>query len=388
MNSIKRIPVEKLEVGMYVSDQTEHLTENQMRTKGFIRRPDTLEKLKQKGLQEIHIDVSKGKDSPFAQPLKKAQQALQAKVTLKEEIAKAKKVYDEARGLVGDLLKDVKLGKPINVGPMESLANDINNSVLNNSNALLCLSAIREKDQYLMEHSINVAILMGIFTKFLGYEHDTAHQLVTGALLHDIGKIRVPNEVLNKAGKLTDEEWVEMKRHVVYGQSVLQDSPGISDIAKAICGQHHERLDGTGYPLGLKDSEISVYGRLASVVDIYDAVTADRVYHKGKPPSEAMKLLLEISGNHLDKSLVYDFIRCMGVYPVGTAVELSNGKIGVVISANAAKPDKPLVRTFYNARHKHYDKVKELDLASPLVDAEISHAVDHRELGIDIREFM
>lgn len=388
MNQIKRIPVEKLEVGMYVSNETHHLAENELRTEGFIRREDTLEKLKQRGIKDIHIDVNKGLDSPFATPVHNPQKPPQPKVPLKKEMAKAQKVYDEARRLVGGILTDVKLGKPIDVAPMEALADDINNSILNNSNALLCLSVIREKDQYLMEHSINVAILMGIFTRFLGFEPDAVHQLVTGALLHDIGKIHVPSNILNKNGKLSPEEWIEMKRHVVYGQKVLQESRGISDIAKAICGQHHERLDGNGYPVGLQENDISVYGRLAAVVDIYDAATADRVYQKGRPPSEAMKLLLEISGNHLDKSLVYDFIRCMGVYPVGTAVELSNGRIGVVISSHPNKPNQPKVRTFYNSRHRHYETVSDIDLSSPLVDIEIFAAVDPSLLNIDIKEFI
>jgi len=388
MQPIKRIPIDKLEVGMYVTEQTENLTENELRAKGFIKRDETLNKLKSKGIKELYIDVSRGKDSPFALPLESDSTPSQHKVSLKKERARAEKVYREARGIIGNIIKDVKVGNPIDVAPIEALAEDINNSVLNNPNALLCLSAIREKDKYLLEHSINVGILMGIFSKSLGYDREVVHQLVTGALLHDIGKIRVPSEILNKPGKLTPEEWIEMKRHVAYGESVLQNSQGITEIAMSICGTHHERLDGSGYPMGLKDQEISVYGRLAAIVDVYDAMTADRVYHKGKSPADAISFLLTLGDHHLDKGLVYEFIRCMSLYPVGTLVELSNGKLAVVISMNTLRPDKPLVKAFYNLRHKHHETPKEINLAKPLQDIEIVSAVDPNGLDFSVAEFI
>ena len=212
-----------------------------------------------------------------------------------EERQRAEQIYSEARSLVNTLVNDVKMGKAIEVGPIETLAHEVGESLFNNCNALLCLSQIREKDQYLLEHSINVGVLMGVFARFLGYESDTLHQLITGAILHDIGKIRVPDHVLNKAGRLTDQEWEEMRNHVLYGEEVLLKSEGISDIALSICAEHHEKLNGAGYPRKLKAEQISVYGRLASVVDIYDALTADRVYHKGRSPFEGMRILSSLS---------------------------------------------------------------------------------------------
>ena len=388
MSRIRRIALDKLEIGMYVSDRTKGIAGGTLNERGIIKYQHTLDKLRQKPLAEVFIDVEKGKDSVFSMPADPNTPPYKSSVPLAEERERAEAIHNEALGLVDDLIHDVKLGKAVDVAPMEELANEISGSVFNNRNALLCLSQIREKDRYLLEHSVNVGILMGLFSRHLGYDDHTVHQLITGALLHDIGKILVPDEILNKPGKLTDDEWTEMKRHVVYGQQVLLKSEGISDIALAICGQHHERLDGSGYPLGIKSEELSIYGRLAAIVDVYDAVTAKRVYHDGMPPSVAMKRLIEWSDNHLDRTLVYDFIRCMSVYPVGTLVELDNGKLGVVIETRTGLPDSPVVRLFYNMRHKHHEKITVLDLSKPLVETKIIGAHDPKELDIALGDFL
>ncbi len=373
---------------MYITDQTEGIADGKMLQKGFIRRPETLKKILSKGVIDVFIDVGKGEDSAFATPILSKETTFRPRVTLVEEREKADKVYGEARGLVEDVLNNVKMGRAIDVTPVAELAEDINNSILNNANALLCLSQIREKDKYLLEHSVNVGILMSIFSTYLGFDKVTVKELTTGALLHDIGKIRVPTEILNKPGSLTDEEWVEMKRHVAYGQAVLAKSEGISDIAKSICALHHERLDGSGYPIGIIGDDIDIYGRLGAIVDVYDAVTASRCYHEGMSPFKAMKLLLSLAGNHFDKGLAYSFIRCMSVYPVGTVVELGNGRLGVVIETNTELPNKPRLRVFYNMKHKHYEKPSVIDLSSSMVDLEILKTWHPDDLGINIDKFL
>lgn len=388
MSLIKRIPMEKVELGMYVSDQTPGLEDAELRPQGFIRRWETVDKLTGMGLDEIYIDAHRGLDSPFSSPIQPDGSALTPKVGLEKERQQAQKIYAEAKGLVTDILNNVKVGKAIDVGPVEELADEINSSVLNNHNALLCLAAIREKDQYLLEHSINVGILMGIFTRFLGYEQEMIHQLVTGALLHDIGKIRVPSRILNKPGKLSDDEWGEMKRHVAYGQEVLLKSEGITEVALSICGMHHERLDGSGYPLALEEFKINNYGRLAAIVDIYDAMTADRVYHKGKTPAEAMTFLHELAGHHLDRKLVTQFSRCMSVYPVGTFVQLNNGKAGVVVSTVSDTPDTPIVNVFYDVKTRLIEKAVSFDLSLEKNEFTIVEALDPEEFGVNTNDFL
>ena len=386
MTSIHKIPVSHVEVGMFVSETTPGLAKTGLNSRGMISRADTLATLKNSGVDEIHIDTSKGKSSTYSSPISIWDNASTPQTKLKEERKRAAKVYGEARSLVGSLISNVKLGKPIEVGPVEDLAEEISGSVLANSNALMCLSQIREKDQYLLEHSINVGILMGVFARYLGYKDETLHQLVTGALLHDIGKIRVPSHILNKQGKLTDSEWDEMKKHVLYGEEVLLNSPGITDIAISICAQHHEKMSGGGYPRNLKGDQISNVGRIASIVDIYDAITADRCYHNGKSPFSTMKILVDLAKNDLDKNLVYQFVRCMGIYPVGTLVELDNGRLGVVEQTDVKKPDSPIVKLFFDMKKRSYDAEQIINLADPDVELRIAKAHNPDEIKIKVKD--
>jgi len=313
VTSIHRIPVKHVEVGMFVSDTTPGLSSTGLNSRGLISKPETLNRLTKSGIVEIHIDTSKGKASNYSEPVSVWSRDVEPTKDLAEERERAEKVYGEARSLVDNIISDVKLGKAIDAGPVQELAEEIGESLYANSNALLCLSQIREKDEYLLEHSINVGVLMGVFARYLGYQKEQLTQMVTGAVLHDIGKIRVPTEILNKAGKLEADEWREMQNHVLYGEEVLIKSHGVSDIALKICAQHHEKLSGTGYPRGLKGKKVSIYGRLASIVDIYDAITADRCYHNGRSPFDSMRILTDLGKEEaLDKSLVYQFIRCMG----------------------------------------------------------------------------
>ncbi|WP_370979316.1 HD-GYP domain-containing protein [Agaribacterium sp. ZY112] len=388
MTDVYRIPTQKVELGMFVSEQTPNLQATGLNSRGLISRAETLKKLKASGIAEIYIDISMGKGSSFAVPVLTNRADLKLKAPLEKERKRATKVYNEARSLVGNLVKDVKMGKAIEVGPVEELADEMCDSVLTNANALLCLSQIREKDQYLLEHSINVGILMGVFCRYLGYERNDLHQLVTGALLHDIGKVRVPYNILNKSGKLTDEEWQLMRNHVLYGEEVLTKSEGISDIALSICAQHHEKVSGGGYPRSLEGEQITTAGRLASIVDIYDAITAERCYHKGKSPFETMRILSELAGESLDKTLVYQFIRCMSVYPVGTLVELSNGCLAVVIQPSDKRPDQPMVKSFFNLRMRQFESEKVLDLSSRSCALKIVKAHDADALNIRVRDYI
>lgn len=388
MIDLYKVSIEHIDIGMYISNVTPGLSGVGFNAKGMISQKGTIERLVLNGIKELYIDASKGNNSDYSVPVRDENHCTSALKTLAQERQNAKKVYGEAVSLVGSLMKDVKMGNPIDVGSVEELADDINNSVLNNENALLCLSQIREKDQYLLEHSINVGILMGVLSRHMGFKRHIVHQLVTGALLHDIGKILVPCNVLHKPARLSESEWAEMQRHVQYGQEVLLKSQGISDVAMSVCAQHHERLDGTGYPQQLKEKQINIYGRLASVVDIYDALTADRVYHQGKSPFEAMKMLITLGEKYLDKSLVYEFIRCMSVYPVGTLVELSNGKLGVVLQANNQNPSAPEVRVFFNFRHRHFEKPHVVDLLKKTLALKVVAAHDPRVVNIDVREFL
>ena len=401
---IKKIRIDQLAPGMYIADLNNHwVPRNNASRSGLIKDQAVVDKVRQLGVTELHIDTDKGKDCPEGIPVDamKQLQAEQfrtiaeqsggnglARTPLEKERERAEKTYHLARKTINTVLDDIKNGKAIDSNAVDDTAAELVASLDANENALACLSHIRSKDEYLLEHSINVGLLLGIFAKSKRMPSAHIQQLVSGGILHDIGKILVPDEILHKPGKLEAEEWAEMQRHVTYGEQILDITAGLSDLTRSICRLHHERLDGSGYPRKLPAEEITQEGRMAAICDVFDAITADRVYHTGMAPNEALKKLIAWSVFHLDKQLVYEFIRCLSVYPVGTLVELSNGRAGVVIEANRREPTQPLVKVFFNTRSNVQVAPKVVNLASKKIDVKIINTLDARALKLDIKPFM
>jgi HD-GYP domain-containing protein (c-di-GMP phosphodiesterase class II) len=400
---IKRIPISALKVGMYITDlNNDWIPHNTQRKRGVIKREETIEKIRKLGVQYIYIDASKGADSQDSEPATEVDQrneaALQASGALKpghtatvplaEEIVIAQQVHRQAQGLVGNFMNDVKMGGAIDIAPIHQLADELQNSVFRNANALSCLGRIREKDNYLLEHSVNLSVLMSLFGNYRKLAPDILHQTIVGALLHDLGKILTPDEILHKPGRLSPEEFEVMKLHARHSRDILASTEGIGEITVITAAQHHEKLDGSGYPEGLKGDEITEYGRMVAITDVYDAITADRVYHKGMTPTQGLKKLLEWSGDHLDPVLVKQFIRCIGLYPVGSLVLLESGRLGVVVETNDADQRLPVVRVMYHTRFRLPITVETIDLSRPGNQDRIVRAVDPEDYKLDIRKFL
>lgn len=400
---IKRIPLSALRVGMYISDlNNDWIPHNNNRRRGFIRSEATLEKIARLGVEFVYIDTGKGEDSAEAVPAEHIDQTNEAmlqkvgadkpepfrRASFDEEVLVAQSIHQEAQGLVGNLMQNVKLGQAIDLNPIHDLADQLQGSVFRNHNALACLGRIREKDNYLLEHSVNLSVLMSIFGKSLNHSDDALHQLIVGAMLHDIGKILVPDEILHKPGRLTEAEFAEMKKHASHSRDILLATEGIGELAVLTAAEHHEKLDGSGYPQGLKGEAISLQGRMAAIADVYDAITSDRVYHKGMTPTQGLKKLLEWSGTHLDPKLVRQFIRCLGLYPVGSLVLLESGRLGAVVETNEQDQRLPVVRIMYHTRFRMPIKLETLDLSRPGVQDHILRAVDPDEYKIDVRKFL
>ena len=400
---IKRIPISALKVGMYITDlNNDWIPHNTQRKQGVIKREETIEKIRRMGVSFVYIDASKGldtQDSETASEVDRRNEAslqkageqapgLRAHVPMAEEIVVAQKIHSQAQGLVGSFLNDVKMGASVDIAPIHQLADELQNSVLRNANALSCLGRIREKDNYLLEHSVNLSVLMSLFGNFRALPADVLHQTIVGALLHDLGKILTPDEVLHKPGRLTPEEFEVMKLHARHSRDILAATEGIGELSVITAAQHHERLDGSGYPEGLKGDEISEYGRMVAITDVYDAITADRVYHKGLTPTQGLKKLVEWSGDHLDPVLVKQFIRCIGLYPVGSLVLLESGRLGAVVEANEHDQRLPVVRVMYHTKFRMPITVETIDLAHPGTQDRILRSVDPEEYRIDVRKFM
>ena len=236
-------------------------------------------------------------------------------------------------------------------------------SVFRNQDALLPLARLKNLDDYTFEHSVGVSALLIAFGRSMKLSKDVIKEIALGGLLLDIGKANIPDAILKKPGKLTDDEFARMQSHVVEGLKLLNQVPGISEIALQMVSEHHERFDGTGYPNKLAGKQISLYGQMAAIVDVYDAITSDKVYCRGMPPTQALKKLLEWSKHHFDPQLVQGFIRAIGIYPTGTLVRLESNRMGVVVEQNEGNLLEPVVRVFYHAAQQYYIPPEIVDLS-------------------------
>lgn len=399
MPIVKTIPIDQLICGMFIVNIAQQQAGASLSVKGLIKDPAQIALLKSKGVMAVVIDPAKqqvtslGDDGEFrhatagtAPAVLSARQSTK-KTSMAQELARAEKLYAEAKNLQKRAFRDISNGKTIDVADFRNCADGIIDSVFRNQDALLCMSRIRDKDAYLLEHSVNVSILMSIFAKYLNMEESVIEQLATGALLHDIGKIQVPDAVLNKPGRLTDEEFVEMRKHVEYSRDILLQIEGISAISLDVAANHHERLDGKGYPASLSGEQISLYSRMIAIVDTYDAITAQRVYKSGQTSVKALKILLADSPNHFDPTLVKQFISAIGMYPPGTLVKLDSEKLALVLEHNPASLTCPVVKVFYHATKRHYLTPVTLDLTNARCNDAINTAVDALEYKIDLKKF-
>lgn len=341
---IKTISAKQLIKGMYIHElKCSWLDHPFARNQFKILEQSDIKKILKVGIKSLKIDTSKGLDvegsssspppkSPEDEKLSNvSSEAEQPPDTIQATRKNAKQIKNHAEQAISNIMADVKLGQQVEMEQVTPVVDKMAESVLNNHNALLGLSRIRNMDTYTFEHSVNIGVLMMSFTKSRNMPKEVIHEVGIGGLLHDIGKALTPTEILNKAGKLTDEEFVIMRQHVVDSRQILLNTPGISQNALDVAALHHEKYDGSGYPDGKKGDEISIIGQMSAIVDVYDALTADRCYHKGQDPSMVLKRMLSWTGSHFNPTLMHEFIQCVGIYPPATLVMLSNHYLAVVI---------------------------------------------------------
>lgn len=380
------ISVQDLKLGMFVIDIAAQNSDNQVKNSGRISDRAQIQELVRRGVQKVWIDPSRS-SSDTVNKVATTSDGASSEDALQRKGLHVRKLYQEAKTLQRKLFRTMKQGETVAVQDLEPLADELVDTIFDNRDALFCLSRIREKDSYLMEHSLNVAMLLANFGRFLGLERQVLRELTIGGMLHDVGKIRISDAILHKPGKLTPEEFAVMKKHVNFSISMLKDCPGITPIMLTVAACHHERLDGQGYPQGLTVDRMNLYARMSPIVDCYDALTADRCYKAGMPPTSAFRILLQGIGTQFDEALVRQFIKCMGVHPVGTLVKLQSGKLAVVMERNDQNPLQPKVKVVYSTIGQHHLDIRMLDLAkSP--NESIECAVDPKQFGLDLSRYL
>ncbi|MDB4895487.1 MAG: hypothetical protein JWN15_1749 [Firmicutes bacterium] len=251
----------------------------------------------------------------------------------------------------------------INIGPLKQAVANLVDELLVDRNAVVNLQDIRTADEYTLGHSVNVCILSVLLGTALDYNVGELRDLGLGALMHDIGKVAIPPEILRKPGVLTPEEFALMKTHTTLGAQILRDQGFVSYTAASVALQHHERWEGGGYPLGLSGDQIFKFSRICAIADCYDALTADRVYRKGMPPARARQLLVEEMRHFFDPEMLGTFLPLTAPYPVGSMVELTDGQVAVVVAVERRNVECPRVRVILGADRAGLAEPYEIDLA-------------------------
>lgn len=284
-----------------------------------------------------------------------------AETSFDEEIKEAQRLRGEADLLVREFLQNARLGNGFDAGKVTGTVGRMVDSVFRNQDALTSLARLKSFDDYTFAHCVNVCILSLALGRQMGLERADLENLGTGAILHDIGKMLVPDKVLNKPGKLTDEEFTIMKKHAELGGDVLSGAK-IGEAAMLVALQHHERFDGSGYYKGLAKDDIHIFARIAAVADVYDAMTSKRVYQNGVVPEEALKRLYLMRGTHFQPEVVERLIICLGIYPIGTFVELNTGELAIVKMVNRSHPMQPIIQLLSDREKKPCRTPQEIDL--------------------------
>jgi putative nucleotidyltransferase with HDIG domain len=283
--------------------------------------------------------------------------------TLDEEAEAVRATHEQATVLIHSLMEDVHLGRSVDTQGAKKIVAGMAASVLRNPDALVCFTHLKKRDDYTALHCLRVSILALVFGRHLGLNEDELNLLGIGGLLHDIGKMRVPDGILNKPGKLTEREFEIMKSHVPLGVEILQRTKSVAAKSIEVTRQHHERHSGVGYMSQLKGEQITQFGMIAAIVDVYDAITSDRIYQEGISALDALKKMYEWRGRDFHPHLVEQFIQCIGIFPIGSVVVLNTDEIGVVRTLNRDQRLRPQVVLVLKPDKTRYSALRAVDLA-------------------------
>jgi len=302
--------------------------------------------------------------------------------SVSEETERARSIVTRSKRAVMKMFGEARMGRAIELADVAPMVEEISASVARNPSALINVARLKNKDEYTYMHSVAVCALMINLARTLELNEVLVRELGMAGLLHDLGKMAVPGPVLNKPGKLTDEEYAVVRKHSERGYDLLVQNADAPAIAAEVVLHHHEKYDGTGYPHGLKGDEISLYARMGAICDVYDAISSNRPYKDGWPPAESIARMLEWNG-HFDPKLLDAFIRSIGIYPVGTLVRLRSNRLGLVVAENKRDPTRPRVKAFYAIHDRILIKPGMATIGNSLRDDAIvrRETADHWNLG-------
>jgi HD-GYP domain-containing protein (c-di-GMP phosphodiesterase class II) len=395
----KKIRKDQLRIGMFIKEFCGSWMEHPFwRTAFLLENQKDLKDILASSITELWIDTDRGFDvkdggagQPSAEIADMAEEALKEaaagkhlveKVPLAAELQRASKIYAKSKVAVYSMFQEARLGKAVNTESAQAMVEEISQSVLRNPAALISLARIKTADEYTYLHSVAVCALMIALARQLNFSEDDTREAGVAGLLHDLGKARIPLEILNKPGRLTEAEFAVIKTHPAEGHRMLAEGYGVGEVALDVCLHHHEKMDGTGYPFGLPAEKISLLARMGAVCDVYDAITSNRPYKQGWNPAESLHKMAQWAEGHFDPDVFKAFVKSVGIYPVGSFVRLQSGRLGVVIEQSDASLLTPKVKVFFSAKSKAYIKPEVVDLSRPVANDRIVGREEPAEWGI------
>ena len=400
-----KVPVHHLAEGMYVARLDRPWVETPFPFQGFVIRNGAEIRRLQEYCTYVHIDVEKGKapEGEFTTggrvppnvppaPLPKPAVRYEDEHPVEEEMDTAKQVRGELTSAVSDFMDNVRRGKKPEVHDVKQSVTRMEESILRNPDAFMWLRRLKKKDSYTYSHCIDMSMLAIAFGRQLGLPRGQVSGLGLGALLADVGKMNVPSEILSAPRPLTDQELAEVRKHVDYGLDIVNGMPGVPPHAVTAVATHHERFDGSGYPKRLGGGDIPLFERIVALVDCFDAITSDRPYAEGMSPHKAIRELYDLRGTCFQDELVEQFIQTLGIYPVGTMVELSTGQVGIVIGQNRVRRLRPRVVIVLDEEKRHLKTTSVVDLLHQTTTEDgreitIKRSLEPGAYGVEPEEF-
>lgn len=382
------LPVQELEVGMRVVALDRPWEETSFMLQGFvIASPEDIREL-QRQCQSVTVqvrvestpgtkpptvvappkrDIATGSAAPRVQngPSSTRRVKYLNKVGFAQSVEASRLSFDSARSISRSIMDGLRAGHSLNVTESRELVEEVVDSILANRDAMRFLSMIKHKDSYTAEHSMNVCILSATFARHLGLLEFEIREIALCGLLHDVGKSRVPLDILNKPGRFTRKEAYLMAEHPTHGRNILMSASTDLKNAVDVAHSHHERMDGKGYPRGLRQEQISYYSKIVALADAYDAMTSERCYGTAKTSEQALKTILRDRGAHFDAQLAQAFVTCIGFYPPGSLVKLTGGQLALVLESNTHDFARPRIKVLTDTSQKPLTQPVELDLAEP-----------------------